>query len=184
MQEPKSCTRPVTYAEFITYAAPHEGRLEFDEGMIVNMGIPSDGHQDLCGALLALLDPHLRDRGCKLRLASRLVTAPGDRGGAPKTERSPDGLVICNEKPAKLVCEILSLNRGDDLGTKRNEYEAMPEFEEYLLIDSITHWVRLYRRDPAGLFWSDVDYIAGSVQLESINYTLDIDTLYHYANIP
>jgi Uma2 family endonuclease len=77
-------------------------------------------------------------------------------------------MIICNEKPARSVCEILDLNRADDLGRKRDEYQAMPEFEEYLLIDSITHWVRVYRRDPAGLFRSDIGYITGSVQLESI----------------
>jgi Uma2 family endonuclease len=182
MPEPEPCTRPVTYAEFIAYAATHEGRLEFDMGLILNMGILSDAHQDLCGALFALLDPHLRSNGYKLRLATNLVTIPGKSGDPPIRERSPDALVIWNGKPAKLVCEILSLDRGDDLGKKREEYEAMPEFEEYLVIDSVTHWVRIYRRHDNGLFRSD-NYITGSVRLESIDYMLDIDALYRIADI-
>ncbi len=183
MQEPKPPQAPVTYAEFVAYAEAREGRFEFDDGVIVDMGIPSDAHQDLSVSLVRMCDQHLREMGCKLRLASRLITIPGEKGGPPKKERSPDALVICDGKPRKMVCEILSLNRGEDLGKKREEYEAMPEFEEYLVIDSITHWVRVYRRDAEGLFRSD-DHIGGSVRLDSIGYPLDIDALYRDAGVP
>jgi Uma2 family endonuclease len=184
MQEPKPPdATPLTYAEFIAYAEAHEGRFEFDDGLIVDMGIPSDAHQDLTFALAGFINRHLRAMGCKPRLASRLVTISGEIGKPPKKERSPDALVICDGKPRKMVCEILSLNRGEDLGKKREEYEAMPEFEEYLVIDSITHWVRVYRRGTEGLFRSD-DHIGGSVRLDSIDYTLDIDALYREAGIP
>lgn len=182
MQEPKPPQAPLTYAEFVAYAEAHEGRFEFDDGVIVDMGIPSDAHQDLAFALAEMLSPQLRLMGCKPRLASRLVTLLAEKG-KPKKERSPDAVVICDGKPRKLVCEILSVNRGADLGKKRDEYEAMPEFEEYLVIDSITHWVRVYRRNAEGLFRSD-DQIGESVRLESIGYTLDIDALYRDAGLP
>ena len=182
MQEPKPPEAPLTYAEFVAYAEAHEGRFEFDDGVIVDMGIPSDAHQDLSGTLLKTLDPHLGTLGCKVRLASRLVTIHGERGKPPEQERSPDAVVICDGKPHKLVCEILSLNRGADLGKKRDEYEAMREFEEYLVIDSITHWVRVYRRNAEGLFQSD-DHIGGTVRLDSIAYALDIDALYRDAGV-
>ena len=78
----------------------------------------------------------------------------------------------------------MSPNRGDDLGKKLTEYQAMPEFEEYLVIDSTQHWVRVYRRDAEGLFVVDADHIAGSVRLASIGYTLDIDALYRDAGVP
>ena len=183
MQESKPPKATLRYAEFVAYAQTHEGRFEFAGGVIVDMGIPSDAHQDLSAALLETLNPHLRNFGCKLRLASRLVTIHGENLEPPKQERSPDALVICDGKPRKMVCEILSLNRGDDLGKKCEEYETLPEFEEYLVIDSITHWVRVYRRGSEGLFQSD-DQIGGSVRLDSIGYTLDIDALYRDAGIP
>ncbi len=181
MQEPKP-PQSLTYADFVAYAEAHEGRFEFDDGMIVDMGIPSDAHQDLSLALAKTLDPHLATLGCKTRLASRLITIHGGRGKPPEQERSPDAVVICDGKPRKLVCEILSANRGADLGKKRDEYEAMREFEEYLVIDSITRWVRVYRRNAEGLFESG-DRIGGSVRLDSIGYTLDIDALYRDAGM-
>jgi Uma2 family endonuclease len=183
-QEPKPPEAPLTYAEFVAYAEAHEGRFEFDDGVIVDMGIPSDAHQDLAFALADLLNPHLRAMGCKPRLASRLVTIPGETGKPPKKERSPDVVVICDGKPRKLVCEIRSPSRGDDLGKKLAEYQAMPQFEEYLVIDSTQHWVRVYRRNESGLFEFDVDHIGGSVALRSIGYTLDIDALYRDAGVP
>jgi Uma2 family endonuclease len=83
-----------------------------------------------------------------------------------------------------MVCEIRSPSRSDDLGKKLAEYQAMPQFEEYLVIDSTQHWVRVYRRNESGLFEFDVDHIGGSVALRSIGYTLDIDALYRDAGVP
>jgi len=183
MQEPKPPAAPLTYAEFLAYAESREGQFEFDDGTIVDMRIASDEHQDLSLALAEALHPHLRTLGCKVRLASRLITVRGETDGPPKRERSPDLVVICEGKPRRLVCEIRSPNRGDDLGKKLTEYQAMPEFEEYLVIDSTQHWVRVYRRDAEGLFVVDADRIAGSVRLASIGYTLDIDALYRDAGV-
>jgi len=89
--------------------------------------------------------------------------------------------VVCDGKPAKLVCEVLSPTRGDDLGKKLAEYQAMPQFEEYLVVDSTQHWVRAYRRNSSGLFEFDTDHIGDSVRLASIGYTLDVDALYQAA---
>jgi hypothetical protein len=41
MQEPKP-PEPLTYADFIAYAEAHKGRFEFDDGVIVDVGILSD----------------------------------------------------------------------------------------------------------------------------------------------
>jgi hypothetical protein len=59
----------------------------------------------------------------------------------------------------------------------------MPEFEEYLLVDSTQRWVRLYRRTADGGFNYDFDLIAGSVRLHAIGYTLDIDSLYRESGV-
>ena len=183
MQDPAAPTeRKATFEEFEAYAEARDGRFEFDDGAILDMGIPSDAHADLSLALAKALDPHLRARGCKVRLAGRLVTVRGER--VPKKERSPDAVVICDGKPRKLVCEILSPNRGDDLGKKRAEYEAMREFDEYLVIDSLARWVRVYWRNDEDVFVYDVDHIAGSVALRSIEFVLDIDALYREAGVP
>jgi len=180
MQGPKPSDVRLTYAEFLAYAEAHEGRFEYVDGRAVplyGMGQPSDAHQDLAFELGARINAHLEGSACKVRLAGRLMTVAGT------IERVPDLMVICDGKPRKLVCEILSPSRDDDLGKKLSEYRAMPEFEEYLVIDSMQRWVRLFRRTADGNFSFDVDRIAGSVQLHSIDYAVDIDRLYDNANV-
>ncbi len=172
MNEPSEL---LTYAEFRAYAEAHEGRFEFVDGRAVAMANPSDAHQDLASALLEALNPHLRSLGCRVRLAGTLWTG--------ENERVPDGLAICDGQPRKLVCEILSPNRGDDLTRKLAEYQAMPAFEEYLVLDSTRRWVRVYRRGTEGLFVFNADHLGGTVPLASIAYTLDIDALYDAAGV-
>ncbi len=174
-REPVTPANELTYAQFLAYAEAHDGRFEYVDGHVVDMGIPSDEHQDLCLTLAEMLNPHLRPSGCKVRLAGRVRTGKKDRS----PDRSPDLVVVCDRKPTKLVCEVMSQNRGDDLGKKLTEYRDMLEFEEYLVIDSTQRWVRVYRRTAEGGFNYDIDRIAGAVRLASIGFTLDIDALYN-----
>jgi Uma2 family endonuclease len=180
MQEPKPPGgQTLTHAEFVAYAEAREGRFEYVDGRVLDMGIPSDAHQDLVFELGKRIDAHLAGTPCRVRLAGMLRT--GKRERSP--DRSPDLLVVCDGKPAKLVCEVLSPNRGDDLEDKLTEYQAMPEFEEYLVIDSTKRWVRVHRRNADGLFVVDADHIRGLVRLASLGYTLDIDAVYQAAGI-
>jgi Uma2 family endonuclease len=176
VQDPAS--KPLTYAEFVAYAQAHEGRFEYVDGQVVDMGIPTDAHQDLAFTLATMLSDHLKRVGCKVRIAGRLRT--GKKEGS--ADRSPDLLVISDGKPRKLVVEILSQIRGDDLTSKLAEYQAMNEFEEYLVLDSTHRWVRVYRRND-GLFVFDADHIGGTVHLSSIDFSLDIDALYDDSGI-
>ena len=169
----------LSYAEFLAYADGHEGRFEYVDGQAVAMGIPSDAHQDLSLALAVEVDAHLRTMGCRARLAGRLRTGKLERSA----ERSPDLVVICSGKPSKLVVEIMGPNRGDDLTSKLTEYQAMLEFEEYLVIDSTRRWARVYRRDAEAHFVFDTDHIGGSLRLASIGFTLDVDALYEDAGV-
>jgi Uma2 family endonuclease len=173
MRDPKPGST-LTYAEFVAYTETHDGRFEYVDGRVVDMGIPSDAHQDLAFELAKRIDAHLAGSPCRVRLASAIRTGKQEKS----PQRCPDVLVVCDGKPAKLICEIMSPNRGDDLGEKLTEYRGMPEFEEYLLIDSVKRFVRVYRRSADGGFNYDLDLIAGSVRLHSISYTLDIDALY------
>jgi Uma2 family endonuclease len=176
MKEPHE-PAPLTYAEFVAYAETHEGRFEYVDGLVVDMGIPSDAHQYLAFELGKQIDAHLAGTKCRVLLAGALRTGKLERS----PDRSPDVLVVCDGTPAKLVCEILSRNQGEDLKRKLTEYQAMPQFEEYLVVDLTRRWVRLYRRNTSGRFEHDADHIGGSVRLASLGYTLDIDALYRAA---
>ena len=99
MQEPKPPEAPLTYAEFVAYAETHEGRFEYVDGRVLDMGIASDAHQDLAFELGKRIDAHLAGTACRVRLAGALRTGKQDRS----PDRSPDLLVVCDGKPAKLV---------------------------------------------------------------------------------
>jgi Uma2 family endonuclease len=183
MQHPDMPEALLTYAEFVAYAEAHEGRFEYVDGVAVplyDMGIPSDTHQRLVRSITFAVHAHV---SASFSNACEAIPSPAVWTLANKRQRAPDVVVYCNGKPAKLVCEVLSPNRGDDLGKKLTEYRGMPEFEEYLVVDSTQRWVRVYRRTAAGGFDYDVDLIAGSVRLHSIEYTLDIDALYNGSGV-
>lgn len=169
--------RPLTYDEFVAYAEAHEGRFEYVDGQVVAMGSPSLTHQRIVRILTTLFQEQLAaaGNGCEALPTPMVWTVARVR------QRSPDVVVYCDGEPARLVCEVLSPNRGDDLEQKLTEYQAMPQFEEYLIVDSTKRWVRLYRRGASGLFEYDVDHVGGSVRLASIGYTLDVDALYEAA---
>ena len=172
MEEKAEAGRPLTYAEFVAYAEAREGRFEYIDGRAVAMAPPSIVHQRLATRLTTALANHLAGGECEV------IAAPGVWTIVDRRERVPDIVVFCQGKPSKLVVEVLSPNRGDDLDDKLDEYGAMPAFEEYVLVDSTKRSVRIFRRNGDAKFSVERLHIAGPVRLHSIGFTLDIDALY------
>jgi len=182
VQQPASEPR-LTYEQFLEFVADKEERYEFVDGHAVAMGIPSDEHQLLAQNLANRLAGHLAGKPCKVPLSAQLWTG---------RDRAPDVMVVSTRTAAsnetgtrapEFIAEILSPNRGDDLGLKLIEYQAIPSIEAYLVIDSTKHWAILFHRNAEGKFQADRDYTEGLISLNSLNYTLDLDALYHEAGI-
>jgi Uma2 family endonuclease len=184
MQERKPA--PIlTYADFQRATADLPGRHELVDGQIVALASPSKPHGRLSLILGSRLRAHLADRRCDAYLDTDVWTG--------SNARRPDVSVTCDEhditndddvlRSPILLIEILSDNMGDDLKDKLAEYQALPSVEEYIVMDSRKRWVRHYYRIDGGHFIFDHDYIAGSVRLASIGYTLDIESVYTEARI-
>jgi Uma2 family endonuclease len=169
----------LSYAEFRKFVDSQDGRYEFVDGRAVAMGIPSDEHQRLAKILIRKLDEHLGAGPCEALPSIALWTV--------ERERAPDILVRCinDEKAweARLVVEILSANRGDDLVDKVTEYQAVETIKQYLVIDSTRHWVRCDTRNADGFFVAPTDHVGGLLEIASIEYILDIDGLYRESGI-
>ena len=45
-------------------------------------------------------------------------------------------------------------------------------------------WVIVHRRGSDGLFVVDVEHVGGTVWLDSIGFTLDVDALYRGSGVP
>jgi Uma2 family endonuclease len=180
----------ITHAEFRTFAESHEGKYEFVDGRIVAQSAPTKAHQRIAKRLLRLLDDHVEPRGCEALGDSALALSPDS-----DDEREPDILVSCDPddlndaderrfRRPRLIIEILSQSSaGTDTNEKLLEYQKIPSVEEYLVLDSRKRRAVVYVRDERQLFVAPRDFIRGTVHLESIDYTLDIDALYDRARI-
>ena len=185
MEKPQSSDAPMTYQQFLDFVADKDERYEYVDGHAVAMGIPSKTHQRISKYLTNKLDAHLENTPCEALPSVALRTGVQDR--------APDIMVLCEKAvasdetadntEAKLIIEILSPNRGDDLTLKHAEYQAMFSIEEYIIIDSTKRWVRHYYRNADGKFVYDRDFIGGRIRFASIGFTLDVDDLYRFARL-
>ena len=133
---------PMTYDEFLAWA-PEGMRTEWTDGEGIAYVSTSDRHQAVIELVLALLSSFVRLTG-----AGRVSFAPYPmllRPGGP--HREPDVLFVRGEHldrwtrqrlhgPADLAVEVLSEDTArEDLGRKRDEYEALG-VPEYVVIDA------------------------------------------------
>jgi Uma2 family endonuclease len=133
---------PMSYEAFLVWA-PDGFRTEWRDGEGIVYVTTSDRHQALIGLVYTLLEALVRLYG-----AGRVSMAPYPmelRPGGP--HREPDVLFVRDEHldrwtgqrlhgPADLVVEVLSEDTArEDLGRKRDEYEALG-VAEYVMIDA------------------------------------------------
>jgi Uma2 family endonuclease len=178
MNDPFPAT--LTYGEFLAFVADKDEVYEFVDGRAVALASPGNKHSRIATVLISWIYQHLDGTGCDTHGSKDVWTGTN--------ARRPDVAVTCDQRDTndeshplrfpKLVIEIVSPNKGDDEKTKHDEYEGMPTIEEYVLVDSARHRVRVYRRGNDGRFRLDFDQIAGTVYLPSISYMLDIDAMY------
>ena len=171
---------------------PDDRRYELVDGRPVSLATPTRRHNRLVTALQRRIDAHVSSRGCE-----------SDASGATLANgRSPDIVVTCDERDLRetddyvnerviwfprLIVEVLSPSTRDvDLGSKVELYRAIDSLQEYLILDSQTHFARLYRRNethPEQLSMLP-DRIAGDVFLQSIDLSISLDEVYTDARIP
>jgi hypothetical protein len=69
----------------------------------------------------------------------------------------------------------------NDLVTKPGVYEAIPNIEEYIAVESRSMWARLFRRDESGslvLFGSDLTESEDVIELRSVGLSFSLGDLY------
>ena len=173
--------RPLTLAEFLAWEERQPMKYEYRAGAVLAMAGATDDHGQIVLNLSAIVRPKLRGTGCRAYpLDMKVVTTyPG--------ARYPDFLVTCDRRDVedrlvkrhpKLIIEILSHGTASvDTGDKLDEYQTIPELEEYVLIDSRKSSVRIYRREGATLVTEPVT-VTGSVELRSLGLTLSLAEIY------
>ncbi len=172
---------PLTLAGFLAWEERQQAKFEYRDGAVFAMAGATDDHGQIVLNLSAIVRPALRGTPCRAYpLDMKVVTTY-------PASRYPDLLVTCDERDAhertikrhpKLIIEVLSAGTASvDTGDKLDEYQTIPELEEYVLIDSRKPSVRIYRREGDTLR-TDPATITGTIELRSIGLILSLSDIY------
>ncbi len=184
----------LTPQEYLDWEAQQDYRYEYIDGEIIAMmgeTIPHNdivdndiAHNDIALNFYSALRPFLRERGCRANVSDVKVEDS-------KNERYfyPDLVVTCDAedlqaqrsvKHPTVIVEVLSPSTAaGDRSTKLKCYRQIPSVQEYVLVDSQSMTVELYRRGDEGRMWGYAQYEAGErFRLESLDFELELSVLY------
>lgn len=183
----------LTPDEYLALEADSSTKHEYFDGSIVAMAGATDAHVTIALNLATELRSHLRNSGCRVYISDMKV-----RIDDHNRFFYPDLLITCDRRDIttttykrfpKLIIEVLSdSTESFDRGQKFRDYQTLASLEEYVLIDSKTRRVEIFRRHTEGLWiyqsYSDGNNDGDRFQLRSIDYTGTFDTLYEDVSFP
>jgi Uma2 family endonuclease len=160
--------------------SPH--RHEYRHGLAYAMASSTDNHDRISLNILSTIDRVLGDTHCRFYSGKVKVNYED------QFYYYPDAFVTCDDRDKqdrlvkrhpKLIVEVLSKStRAFDLGQKFEDYQQIPDLEEYVLVEQDHPWVECRRRQPDNI-WETVIYEQGDrVTLQSIDLTFPIAQLY------
>jgi Uma2 family endonuclease len=145
-------------------------------------------HNDITLNFYSALRPFLRERGFRVNVADVKV-----EDSQNQRYFYPDLVVTCHGKDLQaqesvknptVIVEVLSPSTEvRDRTTKLKYYRQIPSLQEYVLVDSQSIAVELYRRGE-GKMWLYSEYESGeSLRLESLDFELDLSVIYDNVNL-
>ncbi|EAW36936.1 hypothetical protein L8106_21017 [Lyngbya sp. PCC 8106] len=173
----------MTPEEYLEWEAKQEFRHEYIDGEIVAMTGGSIPHNTIALNFYTALRPHLRQRGCQANVSDVKVQAS-------KNSRYfyPDLVVTCHPDDLKardfiehptVIVEVLSPSTAYYDNTKKLKYyRQIPSLQEYVLIDSESRSVEVYRRGEGKMWLYYASYQGEAIALESIEFECQIEVLY------
>lgn len=174
--------KPMTLEEFLEFEEASPTKHEYVDGHVYAMAGGSDPHNSLCAALIALLWPIGKARGCKV-FGSDMKLVIGGR-----KSYYPDVMAICGSDPGvnfkqhpDLLIEVLSgKTERTDKGEKLEAYKTLPSLQTYLILDSRRVWAEVHYRKQDG--WESWQFEQdGQIWLPGLETTLELAGLYQNA---
>lgn len=147
---------PLTAADYLAWEAVQDTRSEFIDGDVFARSESTMAHNMAMGALASTLLHHLRGKPCRpfvadvkvLVEASNSVFYPDVMVSCSPTDLS-DGKAQTMSQPT-LIAEVLSPSTAAfDRGGKFAHYRLLDSLQEYVLIDTDTPRVEVFRRNAA-----------------------------------
>lgn len=173
----------MTPAEYLAWEAQQEDRHEYIDGKILAMTGGSIPHAKIYLNFYRSLYPHLRQRGCEAYVSDVKVQTHENR-----RYFYPDIVITCNSEDLKsrqfvenptVIIEVLSPSTASyDRSEKLKYYRQIASLQEYVLVDSESMSVEVYRRGE-GRMWLYSAYGEGEmIALDSLEFECAIEVLY------
>lgn len=179
-----------SFDDYVELAARAEQRLEFWDGVILDMSGGSPRHSAICSNLGRVLGEQLRGKPCRAFDANLKV-----RSLATNRATYADVTVVCGPleiDPAdrtkqtvlnpSILIEVLSPStESDDRGPKLDCYKSISSVRVVLLVSQDLPKITVFERTPNGP-WSETKYTGGAAALSAIGCVLPLDEVYE--NLP
>jgi Uma2 family endonuclease len=177
-----------TPEEYFAWEEMQLEKHEYIEGEVYAMTGGSINHGRISIRFTSLFESHLSDGGC--------ITGNSDiRVNILETDdyTYPDASVTCDERdksstkyisyPCTIVEVLSDSTEAYDRGEKFYRYRRNPILQEYVLVNTKTMAIDLYRKNSSGE-WVIINYRAGElVELASINLSFPIEQIYRGINL-
>jgi Uma2 family endonuclease len=182
--------RHYTYEEYIELLQASEFKIECLDGKIRMMSAASQAHVDIRDTLQGEL--YKRKAGCQVKGSDQAVFIRSSN-----KYYFPDLTVVCGKEPTytpskisqltnpTLIVEVLSdSTEVIDRSEKFHAYFSIPEFMEYVLVDSRTRRIDTFYRQAANT-WSMRSYYRpdDQVEFQSMNLTLPLHLIYQEVSL-
>ena len=179
-------SQQMTLEEYLEFDYNAEGRYEYFDGEVIEMGGGSPEHSLLSNRIGRLLGNILDPKGCSVYNSEVLIKVPtmlpyryGDVSalcGKPIYEDLGNQRLLVNPI---LIVEVLSTSTESyDRGEKFTKYKSIKSLKEYLLVSQKLKHITLYTKHNER-FWFQSEYFEGeNLKLESLECELSVDEIY------
>ena len=182
----------ITPEEYLAAERQADFKSEFFAGEVFAMAGASYAHNLIVANVIAELRQQLKRQSC--------TVVPSDLRlwiESAAYYLYPDVTVVCGEPEftdehidtlvnPRLIVEVLSKSTKDfDRGEKFTLYRSLPSFAEYVLIAQDRHHVEHFARQADGRWLlTDIDRMAETISLESIDGQLALTEIYDKVPVP
>ena len=176
-----------TLQEYFELEKNSDERYEFYNDEVFCMSGVSPNHAQIETNLITSLNSKLRDRGCRVFPANMRIKVP-----AAPPYRYPDIVVVCDKpiyekiggidtltNPALIIKVLSGSTEAYDRGDKFTYYKSIASFREYLLVaQHRPHVAQFVKQTAASWTQTEVNDLAGSLHLPSVECTLALSEVY------
>lgn len=180
----------ISVQEFFELVDSHPNtRYEYIDGEVYMMTGGKRRHATIANNIGGILRNLLRSRPCIVYNSDACVQLSQTRYVCP------DVIVTCDPRDRDvddaddeeerfihypcLIVEVLSASTcSHDRNMKFHLYQVCPTIQEYLLIDTETPQVQLYRRESSNLWTIHIRELANTVELTSIGVSFPVAEIY------